>query len=85
MGLLLAVLTLAGTFFSFQSPSEKELLDRFGEAQRFYAEGAYDQAITHYDAVSRVRSRVLETQLLDVTVGEASYPVQEAAVYQVGN
>ena len=85
MGLLLAVLTLAGTFFSFQSPSEKELLDRFGEAQRFYAEGAYDQAITHYDAVSRVRSRVLDTQLLDVTVGEASYPVQEAAVYQVGN
>ncbi|MBT5060444.1 MAG: tetratricopeptide repeat protein [Gemmatimonadetes bacterium] len=85
MGLLLALLTLAGTYVSFQAPSEKELLDRFGEAQRFYAEGAYDQAISQYDAVSKVRSRVLDTQSLDVTVGEASYPVQEAALYQVGN
>lgn len=85
MTLLLTLVTLAGAYFSFQSPSEKELLDRFGEAQSFYAEGAYDQAIVEYDAVSRVRSRVLDTQALQVTVGEASYPVQEAAIYQVGN
>ncbi|MBT6149370.1 MAG: tetratricopeptide repeat protein, partial [Gemmatimonadetes bacterium] len=83
--LLLTFLTLAGAYLSFQSPSEKELLDRFGEAQSFYAEGAYDQAIVEYDAVSRVRSRVLDTQALQVIVGEAAYPVQEAAVYQVGN
>lgn len=84
-GILLILATAAGAFFSLRSPSEKELLDRFAEAQRFYAEGAYDQAIAQYGAVSRVRSRVLDAKAIAVDVGGASYPVQEAAVYQIGN
>jgi tetratricopeptide (TPR) repeat protein len=85
VGFLLLVLTAAGAVFSFRSPSEKEMLDRFAEAQRFYAEGAYRQAIDTYDRVAGVQSRVLESKLIIVEVGEASYPVQEAAIYQVGN
>lgn len=85
LGLILLIATSAGTFLSFRSPSEKEMLDSFSEAQRFYAEGSYSQAIEAYDKVARVRSQVLDAQSIIVEVGEASYPVQEAAVYQVGN
>ena len=82
---LLLIITISGAYLSFRAPSEKEVLDGFAEAQRFYAEGAYDQAIDGYHDVSEVRSRVLDAQSLQVEVGEATYPVQEAALYQVGN
>ena len=78
-------LTLGGTYFSFKTPSEVEMVDSFGEAQRFYAEGAYDQAIERYLQVSQIRSRILDAQSIQVTVGEETYPVQEAAIYQIGN
>ena len=87
MGLspLLVLLTIGGTLFAFRSPTEEELVASFGEAQRFYAEGAYDQAIERYEEVSRVRSRILDAERIEVTVGEDRYPVQEASAYQVGN
>ncbi|HJP32189.1 MAG TPA: tetratricopeptide repeat protein [Candidatus Latescibacteria bacterium] len=85
LGILLIITTLGGAYFSFRSPSEKELLDGFAEAQRFYAEGAYDQAIDGYHGVVGVSSRVLDAASIAVEVGDATYPVQEAALYQVGN
>ena len=85
LGFLLIITTLGGAYISFRAPSEKELLDGFAEAQRFYAEGAYDQAIGGYRHVSSVRSQVLDAESIVVEVGDATYPVQEAALYQVGN
>lgn len=85
LGILLIIATAAGALLSFRAPSEKALLDRFEAAQRFYAEGAYDQAIEGYRAVTQVRSHVLDARAIAVVVGEVAYPVQEAAVYQIGN
>lgn len=85
LAFFLGLLTLGGTFFAFHSPTEEELVELFGRAQQFYAEGAYDQAISQYEHVSQVRSRLLDTRAIQVTVGEARYPVQEAALYQIGN
>jgi len=85
LGPLLVLLTLGGAIFAFRSPTEEELVASFGEAQRFYAEGAYDQAIERYEEVSQVRSRILDAERIQVTVGEDGYPVQEASAYQIGN
>ena len=57
----------------------------FQEAQRFYAEGAYDQAIAEYTAVTRVQSKVLTVQNIEVIVGEERFPLRDAALYQIGN
>ena len=83
--LILTMLAAAGTWMATRAPTEGELVSSFQEAQRFYAEGAYDQAIAEYGEVSRVRSRVLEVGQVQVLVDEESYPLQEAAAYQIGN
>ena len=85
LAFFLGLLTLGGTLFAFRSPTEEELVALFEEAQQFYAEGAYDQAISQYEHVAQVRSRILDTQAIQAMVGEESYPVQEAALYQIGN
>ena len=82
---IIGLITIGGTYFASRVPNEENLLTSFSEAQRFYAEGAYDQAIAQYEAVSQVRSRVLDAENIQVTVGEEEFPVQEAAVYQIGN
>ena len=66
-------------------PNQEDMVNSFQESQRFYAEGAYDQAIVQYEAVSRIRSKTLDTAGIQVTVGEEVFPVQEAADYQIGN
>ena len=83
--LFLSLLAAAGTYLATRTPTEGELVSSFQEAQRFYAEGAYDQAIDEYTDVSRVRSRVLAVDQVQVVVGEESFPLQEAAAYQIGN
>ena len=83
--LLLTLLAAGGTWMATRAPTEGELVSSFQEAQRFYAEGAYDQAIDEYTDVSRVQSRVLDVGQVQVVVDEESYPLQEAAAYQIGN
>ncbi len=83
--LILTMLAAAGTYLATHTPTENELVSSFQEAQRFYAEGAYDQAIDEYTDVYRVRSRVLAVDQVQVIVGEESFPLQEAAAYQIGN
>ena len=46
----------------------------FRDAQAFYAEGAYDQAIVRYEEVLQVRSRLLDTQKISVSVGAEHFP-----------
>jgi TolA-binding protein len=83
--LVLGLLTVGGTYLASNVPNEEDMVHSFHEAQRFYAEGAYDQAIAQYEAVSRLRSRALNTGSIQVAVGEEQFPLQEAAAYQVGN
>ena len=83
--LLLGLLTVGGTYLASRVPNEQDMVHSFQEAQRFYAEGAYDQAIPQYEAVSRIRSRALDTRSIQVAVGEEEFPLQEAADYQIGN
>ena len=83
--LIVGLLTIAGAYFAARTPSEEELVASFQEAQRFYAEGAYDQAIAEYTAVTRVQSKVLTVQNIEVVVGEERFPLRDAALYQIGN
>ena len=83
--LIVGLLTIAGAYFAARTPSEEEMVASFQEAQRFYAEGAYDQAIAEYTAVTQVQSKALDVQNIEVTVGEERFPLGEAAFYQIGN
>ena len=83
--LLVLIVTVGGTLIASRLPNQEDMVNSFQEAQRFYAEGAYDQAIVQYEAVSRIRSKTLDTEGIQVTVGEEVFPVQEAADYQIGN
>ncbi|MEW6751393.1 MAG: tetratricopeptide repeat protein [Candidatus Latescibacterota bacterium] len=83
--LLLGLVTVGGALLAFRAPTESELVALFGEGQRFYAEGAYGQAVAQYERVSQVHSTILDVRSIEVAVGEERYPVQEAALYQIGN
>ena len=83
--LVLALVTILGTQFASRTPNRDDLVASFRDAQAFYAEGAYDQAIVRYEEVLQVRSRLLDTQKILVSVGSESFPVLEAANYQIGN
>ena len=83
--LVLALVTVLGTQFAARTPNRDDLVASFRDAQAFYAEGAYDQAIVRYEEVLQVRSRLLDTQKILVSVGSESFPVLEAANYQIGN
>ena len=83
--LVLALVTILGTQFAARTPNRDDLVASFRDAQAFYAEGAYDQAIVRYEEVLQVRSRLLDTQKILVSVGSESFPVLEAANYQIGN
>ena len=83
--LVLTLITAGGAYLASRVPNQEDMVNTFREAQRFYAEGAYDQAITKYEAVLHVRSRALEVESIRVAVAEEEYPVQEAAHYQIGN
>ena len=83
--LVLALVTVLGTQFAARTPNRDDLVASFHDAQAFYAEGAYDQAIVRYEEVLQVRSRLLDTQKISVSVGSESFPLLEAANYQIGN
>ena len=83
--LVLALVTVLGTQFAARTPNRDDLVASFRDAQAFYAEGAYDQAIVRYEEVLQVRSRLLDTQKISVSVGAEHFPVLEAANYQIGN
>ena len=83
--LVLALATVLGTQFAARTPNRDDLVASFRDAQAFYAEGAYDQAIVRYEEVLQVRSRLLDIQKISVSVGAESFPVLEAANYQIGN
>ena len=85
LAIIVSLITVGGAALSFRAPTEDELKASFAEAQRFYAEGAYDQAIKAYRSVSKVESRVLNAAAIQVVVGDEFFPVQEAALYQMGN
>ena len=83
--LIVTALTLGGTWFASRVPNAEDMVNSFREAQRFYAEGAYDQAIAQYEAVSKIRSRALNSGRIRVAVDQGEFPLQEAADYQIGN
>jgi len=66
-------------------PTAEEMLASFDHGQKFYASGAYDQAIEKYENIVESRSPFLKMQKVAVTVGDISAPLQEVAPYQIGN
>ena len=48
-------------------PSAEEIQSSFEFAQKFYAFGAYDQAIAAYDRIGKVQSKFLDTEKVTVT------------------
>jgi TolA-binding protein len=66
-------------------PTAGELQASFDEAQKFYASGAYDQAIESYQHIVKSRSKYLKMDSVRVAIGEIDAPLQEVAPYQIGN
>ena len=66
-------------------PTADELKAAFDQGQRFYASGAYDQAIERYRLVAGSQSELLDEKAVRVAVGEVDAPQDEVARYQIGN
>ena len=66
-------------------PTAEEVEAHFDHGQKFYASGAYDQAIDNYQRIGKSRSRLLQLEKVQVTVGDITAPLQEVAPYQIGN
>jgi tetratricopeptide (TPR) repeat protein len=66
-------------------PTAGELQASFSQGQKFYASGAYDQAIESYQHVVKSSSKYLQMDSVRVAVGEIDAPLQEVAPYQIGN
>ncbi|MBI4530299.1 MAG: tetratricopeptide repeat protein [Candidatus Latescibacteria bacterium] len=66
-------------------PTEEDITATFQEAQRLYAAEDYEQAIEKYGAIAQTRSRLLDVETVEVTIGEITAPIGEAALYQSGN
>ena len=66
-------------------PTAGELQAAFEQGQKFYASGAYDQAIERYRRVARSESELLDEKAVRVAVGEVDAPLDEVAWYQIGN
>ncbi|MEW6750445.1 MAG: tetratricopeptide repeat protein [Candidatus Latescibacterota bacterium] len=66
-------------------PTAEDLRAAFDQGQRFYASGAYDQAIERYEHVATSRSELLDEKAIRVGVGDVDAPQDEVARYQIGN
>lgn len=66
-------------------PTAEEIRASFDHGQKFYATGAYDQAIGEYQSIVRSRSSLLKMDDVTVSVGDITAPLQEVATYQIGN
>ena len=66
-------------------PTADELRAAFEQGQKFYASGAYDQAIERYRLVASSDSEMLDEKAVRVAVGEIDAPQDEVARYQIGN
>jgi len=82
MTALLVVVTVVLTRFA---PTADELKAYFEQAQKFYASGAYEQALDKYRKIIEVESRFIDKSKVLVSVGGMDVPVDEAALYQSGN
>lgn len=83
--IILGLITVIGAYGATRVPNPDDFTTSFQQAQSFYSAGAYDQAIERYEEITRVRSRLMDVRRVKVRVGNASFPVQEAAAYQTGN
>ena len=66
-------------------PTVEEVAWSFEQGQKFYASGAYDQAIDKYAEIIAIESQLLETEEIEYSIGDVTAPVQDASRYQAGN
>jgi TolA-binding protein len=81
----IALLGLTVAIWARKVPTADEMLALFQDGQRLYAVGAYDQAREQFERIRQIDSPLLTPGSVLVSVGELSLPVQEAALYQLGN
>jgi len=84
-GLIAAALLPLFVLWATYVPTADDVRLYFDQAQKFYASGAYDQAIEKYEEISRLKSRFLRFDRIEVEVGEIRTPVRDVSVYQIGN
>ena len=83
---LVSLALLTGMIVATQSvPTAGEMQASFSQGQKFYASGAYDQAIDSYQHVVKSSSKYLQMDSVRVAIGEIDAPLQEVAPYQIGN
>ena len=82
---LKVLLVAAVAWWATKVPTKDELEAAFEAGQKFYASGAYDQALEQYDRIIRTESALLREERVQVTVGELTVGIREAALFQSGN
>ncbi len=78
--ILTTIITATGFFHTVD-----DVRFSFENAQKFYASGAYDQAIEKYIELDRAESHLLDMDTVTVKVGKITASIKYAALYQVGN
>ncbi len=85
LGLLILIYLSSFIIATQKVPTADDVKWSFEQAQKFYASGAYDQAVDKYAQVIGIKSRLLDTSGIQYSIGEITAPVMDASLYQTGN
>jgi TolA-binding protein/Tfp pilus assembly protein PilF len=85
IGYVFLVIMASAAFFVSGIPTPDQMNADFNSAQKFYASGAYDQAIEMYEEVGSVESRFIDEDNVIVEFSEMQIRIKDATLYQTGN
>ncbi len=85
IGYVFLVIMASAAFFVSGIPTPDQMNADFDSAQKFYASGAYDQAIEMYEQVGSVESRFIDEDNVVVNFSDMQIRLKDATIYQTGN
>lgn len=86
MAALILIASLIGLIAgSTLVPTPEEVRASFKQAQKFYGQEDYKQAIENYERINNIESDLLVAEEITEEIGEIEAPIKEIALYQTGN
>jgi len=84
--LVIAAVVAAGTTVSRFFPTEDLLQDQFALGQNYYAANDHRNAVRVFEEIERTPNyALLDVDAIEITIGELTLPLRQAATYQLGN
>jgi len=84
--LLIVAVAAAGSAVSRLFPTEDLLQDQFALGQNYYAANDHGNAVQVFEEIERTPNyALLDVDAIDVTIGELTLPLRQAATYQLAN